>query len=90
MMSNSKSSTSLLLTNQNYVNVTQSLPMSISSSSLHMLSSSTSHDKISATLQVINAEDIEIGSEIPTPECLPHRKHSIVQSKLATPRLSTS
>jgi hypothetical protein len=33
----------------------------------------------------------EIGHGIPTPECLPQsRKHSIAQSKLATPRLSTS
>lgn len=39
--------------------------------------------------QILDSE--EIGHGIPTPECLPQsRKHSIVQSKLATPRLSSS
>ena len=56
-------------------------------------SQSSSCDKV-AQIHV-NAEQIldseEIGHGIPTPECLPQsRKHSIVQSKLATPRLSSS
>ncbi len=85
MMSNSKSSTSLLA-NPNYINTAHSLPVSISSSSLQILSSSISQEKIT-NLQLIDGE--EIGIEHPTPECLPQRKHSIVQSKLATPRLSS-
>ena len=92
MMSNSISSTSLL-TNQNYLNSTNSLPVSISSSSIQMLTASMSQEKLSSIQ--INAQNLldseEIGVGIPTPECLPQsRKHSIVQSKLATPRLSSS
>lgn len=58
------------------------------------LSSSISSDKI-AQIQInqqqLQLDSQEIGHGIPTPECLPQsRKHSIVQSKLATPRLSSS
>jgi len=82
--------------NVNYQAAPQSLSSSISASSIHMLSSSISTDKLSNIhintsnpTSMLDSE--EIGHGIPTPECLPQsRKHSIVQSKLATPRLSTS
>lgn len=65
-----------------------------SSQSISLLSSSMSSDKI-AQIQINNQQCMldseEIGHGIPTPECLPQsRKHSIVQSKLATPRLSSN
>jgi hypothetical protein len=44
-----------------------------------MISSNKDTDNI-----IVNGEDIEIGHEIPTPECLPPRKHSNIQSKLVT------
>jgi hypothetical protein len=72
---------------------------SVSTQSIHMLSASLSTEKLaqiqlnaannSANTLLLDSE--EIGHGIPTPECLPQsRKHSIVQSKLATPRLSSS
>lgn len=64
-----------------------------SSQSIQGISSSMSSDKI-ALIQLNQLEDQpqldseDIGSTIPTPECLPQsRKHSIAQSKLATPHL---
>lgn len=64
-----------------------------SSQSISLLSSSISSDKI-AQIQINQQcmlDSEEIGHGIPTPECLPQsRKHSIVQSKLATPRLSSN
>ena len=68
------------------------LSSSISSSSMHMLASSISTDRLSnVQLNPSLLDDDEIGHAIPTPECLPQsRKHSIVQSKLATPTLSSS
>jgi hypothetical protein len=80
----------------NYQGAPQSLSSSVSASSIHMLSSSISTDKLSNIhintsnpTSMLDSE--EIGHGIPTPECLPQsRKHSIVQSKLATPRLSSS
>lgn len=58
------------------------------------ISSSMSSDKIAHTIQLNQQETTsqlegeDIGSTIPTPECLPQsRKHSIAQSKLATPHL---
>ena len=69
------------------------IPTSLSTHSINMLSSSLSTEKI-ANLHVNSTNLLdtdEIGHGIPTPECLPQsRKHSIVQSKLATPRLSSS
>lgn len=63
------------------------------SASIQGISSSMSSDKI-ALIQLNQLEDQpqldseDIGSTIPTPECLPQsRKHSIAQSKLATPHL---
>jgi len=82
--------------NANYQAAPQSLSSSISASSIHMLSSSISTDKLSnihinTTNPTSMLDSEEIGHGIPTPECLPQsRKHSIVQSKLATPRLSSS
>lgn len=73
----------------------QHLQASQSSQSISMLSSSISSDKLSQ-IQINQhnpclLDSEEIGHGIPTPECLPQsRKHSIVQSKLATPRLSSS
>jgi hypothetical protein len=58
-----------------------------------MISSSLSSDKLSNIQLNPDAllDSEEIGHGIPTPECLPQsRKHSIAQSKLATPRLPTS
>lgn len=63
-----------------------------SSMSTQSLSSSISTDRLSnihlnPTNPVCLIDSDEIGHAIPTPECLPQsRKHSIVQSKLATPR----
>jgi len=78
--------------NQNYLNP-MALQSSQSSQSISLLSSSISSDKI-AQIQINQQQMLdseEIGHGIPTPECLPQsRKHSIVQSKLATPRLSSS
>jgi len=74
----------------------QLLSVSSSAQSVSLLSATFSSDKLS-TIQ-LNAvanpgcllDSEEIGHGIPTPECLPQsRKHSIVQSKLATPRLSS-
>jgi hypothetical protein len=81
--------------NTNYLNPMGHLQGSQSSQSISLLSSSTSSDKIAhiqinQQQQMLDSSD-EIGHGIPTPECLPQsRKHSIVQSKLATPRLSSS
>lgn len=93
-LSSSLSSTNLQNTNTNnyYLNP-MALQTSQSSQSISLLSSSISSDKIAQIQinqqQVLDSE--EIGHGIPTPECLPQsRKHSIVQSKLATPRLSSS
>ena len=68
------------------------LSSSISTSSMHLLASSISTDRLSnVQLNPSLLDDDEIGHAIPTPECLPQsRKHSIVQSKLATPTLSSS
>lgn len=68
------------------------LSSSISTSSVHMIASSISTDRLSNVhLNPTLLDDDEIGHAIPTPECLPQsRKHSIVQSKLATPTLSSS
>lgn len=93
-LSSSLSSNNLQNTNTNnyYLNP-MTLQTSQSSQSISLLSSSISSDKIAQIQinqqQVLDSE--EIGHGIPTPECLPQsRKHSIVQSKLATPRLSSS
>ena len=60
-----------------------------SSASIHMLSGSNIHINADPVVSLLDGEEIGVG--IPTPECLPQsRKHSIVQSKLATPRLSSS
>lgn len=56
-------------------------PMPISS--LSSSSSNSNKDTITNDNIIVNGEDIEIGHEIPTPECLPPRKHSNIQSKLA-------
>jgi len=81
----SSSSTANLSGGNHYLNASQS------NQSITMISASLSTDKLSQihlNQQIIESE--EIGHGIPTPECLPSRKHSIVQSKLATPRLSSS
>lgn len=92
-LSTSVSSTNLQ--NNHYSNP-MILQTSQSSQSISLLSSSMSTDKLSQ-IQInqqnpcIAIDSEEIGHCIPTPECLPQsRKHSIVQSKLATPRLSSS
>ena len=103
MLSNSLSSSALSSTLQNQQQLppqTQSHPQmstSVSTQSIHMLSASLSTEKLAQIqLNVNNSansllDSEEIGHGIPTPECLPQsRKHSIVQSKLATPRLSSS
>ena len=68
------------------------LSSSLSTSSVHMIASSISTDRLSnVQLNPSLLDDDEIGHAIPTPECLPQsRKHSIVQSKLATSSLSSS
>ena len=85
--------------NPNLLNSLNQLPhptmsTSVSSQSINMLSASLSSEKIANIHINTNANLLdtdEIGHGIPTPECLPQsRKHSIVQSKLATPRLSSS
>lgn len=92
-LSSSLSSTNLQNSNPNYYINPMVLQTSQSSQSISLMSSSMSTDKI-AQIQINQQQMIdseEIGHEIPTPECLPQsRKHSIVQSKLATPRLSSS
>jgi hypothetical protein len=94
-LSSSTSSTNLLNPNNYYLNTNQ-ISTSLSTHSLSMLSSSISSDKLSniqinTTNPSCMLDSEEIGHGIPTPECLPQsRKHSIVQSKLATPRLSKS
>ncbi|CAF0825782.1 unnamed protein product [Brachionus calyciflorus] len=65
----------------NYLNIN-----SYSNHHHHSLSSSISASSLMT--QSLNSE--EIGHGIPTPECIQSRKHSIAQSKLATPRLSSS
>jgi hypothetical protein len=88
-----------LTPNPNLLNSLNQLPhptmsTSVSSQSINMLSASLSSEKIANIHINTNANLLdtdEIGHGIPTPECLPQsRKHSIVQSKLATPRLSSS
>lgn len=79
ILSTSVSSSTLLNTHHQQT----MMPSSISTQSINMLSASLSTEKMLDT--------DEIGHGIPTPECLPQsRKHSIVQSKLATPRLPSS
>jgi len=98
MLSNSLSSSALSSNVQNSLNQHQhnsgGMSTSISTQSIHMLSASLSTEKL-AQIQINTSASLldseEIGHGIPTPECLPQsRKHSIVQSKLATPRLSSS
>lgn len=91
MLTNSLSSSGLL----NSMNQQPGMPNSISTQSINMLSASLSTEKIANIHINSNNTNLldtdEIGHGIPTPECLPQsRKHSIVQSKLATPRLSSS
>lgn len=95
-LSSSLSSTNLQNANaNNYYTNQMVLSTSQSSQGISLLSSSMSSDKI-AQIQINPQQSLvldseEIGHGIPTPECLPQsRKHSIVQSKLATPRLSSS
>lgn len=92
-LSSSLSSTNLQNPNSNYYLNPMVLQNSQSSQSISLMSSSMSSDKI-AQIQINQQQMLdseEIGHGIPTPECLPQsRKHSIVQSKLATPRLSSS
>ena len=91
MLSNSISSSSLSIS----LNNATLIPSSISTQSISMITSSMSNEKLtSIQINTTNPSDIldseEIGHGIPTPECLPQsRKHSIVKSKLATPRLSS-
>lgn len=103
MLSSSLSSSALSSNVQNSLNQQQQqqqggsgggMSTSISTQSIHMLSASLSTEKL-AQIQINTSASLldseEIGHGIPTPECLPQsRKHSIVQSKLATPRLSSS
>lgn len=99
MFPSSSSSSSNCSTSTTTSTSTSSLHQAVPSiglqASRQLLSSSTSTSNImGAAMQVdpvlLSAAD-EIGHGIPTPECLPQsRKHAISQSKLATPRLSTS
>ncbi len=104
VLSNSLSSSALTsnsnllnsLNNNHHHHPTSMMPTSMSTQSINMLSASLSSEKI-ANIHINPAanpnllDTDEIGHGIPTPECLPQsRKHSIVQSKLATPRLSSS
>lgn len=84
--SNSQQNHSALIAKSNQ------LSGSTSSSSINMLiSSSFSSDRLSNMQSDSFLDSEEIGHGIPRPECLPQsRKHSIAQSKLAAPRLSTS
>lgn len=91
-MSNSNSQ-SPLASSVSSTNLNNQMIIQNTQASQSLLSSTNSNDKV-AQIQ-INEQQIldseEIGHGIPTPECLPQsRKHSIVQSKLATPRLSSS
>jgi len=83
-------SVSCNFTNTQHLTTNPTLSSSISTSSMNqMLSSSLSTDKL--TNFQLKIDDDEIGHGIPTPESIPQtRKHSIVQSKLATPTLSSS
>ena len=100
LMSSSISSNNLLNPHfnnqQQHQHQQQQLSSSMSTQSISMLSSSISNDRLSTiqlnpTNPTCILDNEEIGHVIPTPECLPQsRKHSIVQSKLATPRLSSS
>jgi hypothetical protein len=97
LMSSSISSNNLLNPHfNNQQQPQQQLSSSMSTQSISMLSSSISNDRLSTiqlnpTNPTCILDNEEIGHVIPTPECLPQsRKHSIVQSKLATPRLSSS
>lgn len=88
-VSSSNLNSSLNNPNSHFIN--QSMPSSLSTNSISMLSSSISSQNLSKAIPSCIIESEEISYTIPTPECLPQsRKHSIVQSKLATPRLSTS
>ena len=88
-VSSSNLNTSLNNPNNHFIN--QSLSSSLSTNSISMLSSSISSQNLSKAIPSCIIESEEISYTIPTPECLPQsRKHSIVQSKLANPRLSTS
>lgn len=86
------SSNNNLVNNNNNNTQNNQMSNSTSTSSLnnHYLSASISTDKISITNTPCLLDSEEIGHGIPTPECLQSRKHLISQSKLATPRLSTS
>lgn len=91
MLTNSLSSSALL----NSMNQQPVMTNSMSTQSISMLAASLSTEKIANIHINSNNANLldtdEIGHGIPTPECLPQsRKHSIVQSKLATPRLSSS
>jgi hypothetical protein len=67
------------------------MPSSVSSTSITMGNEKLANIHLNTTNPTSSLDVDEIGHGIPTPECLPQsRKHSIVQSKLATPRLSTS
>lgn len=91
-LSSSISSNNLLNPHYNH----HQMPTSMSTQSISMLSSSISTDRLSnihlnSTNPACTLDNEEIGQLIPTPESLQQtRKHSIVQSKLATPRLSSS
>lgn len=79
--------------NSTNANSYNSLSSSVSTGSL--ISQSLSQDKLcnihlNTSLNNVILDSEEIGHGIPTPECIQSRKHSIAQSKLATPRLSSS
>ena len=91
-MSPSVSSTFHSHLNPHAVTAPHQLSSSLSTSSVHMLAASVSTDRLSNVhLNPSLLDDDEIGHAIPTPECLPQsRKHSIVQSKLATSTVSST